>query len=89
MSSYWINFAATGEPNGEGLPEWPVFERKADQLLELGDQIRVTSAVITDRLDVFDAYDESLRSVYSRVSNAIVGTRSTTAANPATVNQRR
>ena len=28
MSSYWVNFAANGDPNGEGLPEWPAFEEK-------------------------------------------------------------
>ena len=28
MSSYWVNFAATGNPNGKGLPEWPAFNEK-------------------------------------------------------------
>jgi para-nitrobenzyl esterase len=26
MINYWTNFAATGNPNGKGLPNWPVYE---------------------------------------------------------------
>ena len=23
LSSYWVNFATNGDPNGKGLPAWP------------------------------------------------------------------
>ena len=31
---YWINFAKTGNPNGAGLPEWPVYSLKMDTLMD-------------------------------------------------------
>lgn len=31
--SYWVNFVRTGNPNGPGLPYWPVYDPRADVLM--------------------------------------------------------
>jgi para-nitrobenzyl esterase len=37
-TAYWVNFAKTGDPNGDGLPQWPRYYRVAgDQLLDFTD----------------------------------------------------
>ena len=37
MSSYWANFAATGNPNGKDLPVWPNYDTK-DKMIMVLDQ---------------------------------------------------
>jgi para-nitrobenzyl esterase len=59
ISSYWVNFATTGDPNGKGLPRWPAFdEKKSDRPLVLGDKIEVGSAPNQSQLAFYQAvYD--------------------------------
>jgi para-nitrobenzyl esterase len=35
MNAYWINFAKTGNPNGKGLPDWPVYSPEKNQILDI------------------------------------------------------
>ena len=37
MSSYWVNFVTTGNPNGAGLANWPAVDEKPGFTMELGD----------------------------------------------------
>ena len=39
MVGYWANFIKTGNPNGEGLPTWPLYGGTGDQVMELGAHV--------------------------------------------------
>ena len=56
ISQYWVNFARTGDPNGDGLPAWPRYERASDQSIEFGSDIRAMSGIRSGKLDVFDGF---------------------------------
>ncbi len=35
MNGYWVNFAKTGNPNGEGLPNWPLYNPETNVILDV------------------------------------------------------
>jgi para-nitrobenzyl esterase len=59
MSSYWANFVMNGNPNGKGLPEWPVYSQKSDQAMILGDTVSVGTGIQRPVLAFYDSYYKS------------------------------
>jgi len=61
MSAYWVQFARTGNPNKEGLPEWPAYDAAKDQYMEFGEVVQVGQGLKKERLDLWDKFDDEKR----------------------------
>jgi para-nitrobenzyl esterase len=61
MSGYWVQFAKTGNPNREGLPEWPAYDVAKDQYLELGEVVQVGQGLRKEKLDLLDRFNDDKR----------------------------
>jgi para-nitrobenzyl esterase len=60
LSSYWTNFAKTLNPNGAGLPSWPVYNPKDEYLMNFGDTFKLERFNAAG-VDVIAAAKEELR----------------------------
>jgi para-nitrobenzyl esterase len=56
ISSYWVNFARSGDPNGTGLPECPAFEEDDQKVMGFDAAPSARPLPTLDRLKVFDGY---------------------------------
>lgn len=56
VSSYWVNFARTGDPNGAGLPKWPVFTNANPQVLNINDPSKAVPVPNVEKLQVLEGY---------------------------------
>ena len=61
MQSYWVNFAYTGNPNKEGLPEWKMRDKENTQLLNLDVNISMMEDPNDEIYRVLDKYQNSLK----------------------------
>jgi para-nitrobenzyl esterase len=61
ISSYYVNFAVTGDPNGKGLPQWHVFTDKNPQVMVFDAEPSARTYPVLQKLRVFDPYFERVR----------------------------
>lgn len=69
MNTYWANFAKTGNPNGKGVPVWPLYETQKEEILdvELDGKVVGKSDPRKARFDVIEkAFKQKRERIQSR-----------------------
>lgn len=68
MSRYWTNFAKTGNPNGNELPNWPAFNHVNQEILdvELDGSLVIKSDPRKARLNVIEKAMKNREKIQSR-----------------------
>jgi len=61
ISSYYVNFATTGDPNGKGLPQWPAFTDKNQQVMVFDAAPSARTYPVLENVKVFDPYFDRVR----------------------------
>jgi para-nitrobenzyl esterase len=61
ISSYYVNFATTGDPNGKGLPQWPAFTDKNQQVMVFDATPSARTYPVLENVKVFDPYFDRVR----------------------------
>jgi para-nitrobenzyl esterase len=61
MMSYWTQFAVTGNPNREGLPKWPPFDKTNDTYLTLAATPKSGTGLHRDGGALFDRFESQRR----------------------------
>ncbi|MCE7901804.1 MAG: carboxylesterase family protein [Gammaproteobacteria bacterium PRO9] len=50
LRHYWINFARTGNPNGDNVPDWKPFTRATPWTMDFGDKPELLPAIFPKRM---------------------------------------
>jgi Carboxylesterase family len=61
MSTYWVNFVTTGDPNMKGLPRWELYDLGNEPYLEFAGAIRQGRHLFRDRLDFQERFRNRAR----------------------------
>lgn len=61
MQQYWVNFAKTMNPNGENLPNWPVFEDGKETVMQFNNGASLIPLPNRERIAVIDRFMAYMR----------------------------
>lgn len=56
MSEYWVNFALTGNPNGDDLPVWKQYNDQSESVLIIDTQTKSQKLPTSKKLDFWEQY---------------------------------
>ena len=59
MLTYWTNFVKNGNPNSEGLENWPLFTNKDPYMMELGNNVGPIKDPYGDLYPIIEAFIDS------------------------------
>ena len=63
MQQYWVNFAKTGgDPNADGLPQWPVFEADKPTVMQFNNGASLITVPNRERITLIDDFMKFVRS---------------------------
>jgi para-nitrobenzyl esterase len=60
MSSYWVNFAKNGDPNGPGLPLWPVYNDSNPQVMHFDTKVEAMPLPRVDEVDFWEKVQQAV-----------------------------
>ena len=54
MATIWTQFARTGNPNGEGLPEWPAYTPENEAYMEFGETVGAKTGLRLAKMELIE-----------------------------------
>ena len=54
MQNYWVNFVKTGNPNGDGLPNWDEYTNEQNKILQLDTEVKMIDDPYSELYNVID-----------------------------------